>query len=244
MSFGLAAQASYNLSRAVGNVETAFDETWDANGNIQDMHDLAQDAKTVLPYDQTHVLKGYVQYQLPFGKGRQLLGGAPAWLNAIIGGWDITWLYRYNTGNPLGVTPQVNYPGWEGAVYANWDPSVSLSRQFDTKRFNPGQQNDPVNLYFNRSAFSNPTNHKLGTGRRRYDVLRGFGWSNEDFGIMKKWTPAERVEIQLRAEILNAFNRHHFANPATSLGNQTTFGYVTGMSGDPRNIQAGIRLGW
>lgn len=244
LSQGIAAQASYNLSRALGNVETAFDETWDVNGNIQDMRNLGQDARTVLPYDQRHVLKGYLQYQLPFGRGRQMLGSSPGWLNALIGGWDVTWIYRYNTGNPLGISPYVNYPGWEGSVYSDWDRNVDLSRQFNTTRFNPGLQNDPVNLYFNRAAFSNPTNHKLGNGQRRYESLRGFGWSNEDIGVMKYWKPVERFSIQFRAEMLNVFNRHHYANPNTGLGNQTNFGYVTGMTGEPRNIQAGIRLGW
>jgi hypothetical protein len=110
--------------------------------------------------------------------------------------------------------------------------------------FNPGVQNAPANLYFNRAAFSNPTNHKLGNGARRYDVLRGFGWSNEDIGLLKYWRPNERISIQLRGELLNVFNRHHFANPNTGLGNQANFGYVTGMTGEPRNVQMGLRIGW
>jgi hypothetical protein len=244
MSRGLAAQASYNYSRAVGNVENTFDENWDATGGIQDMRDLSIDGKTVLSYDQTHILKGYVQYQLPIGKGRRYLDQAGGLVNALIGGWDISLIYKYNSGNPLGIGTNVNYPGWDGAVYADWNQSVDLSRKFDTTKFNPGLQNDPVNLYFDRSAFSNPTNHKLGTGRRRYEALRGFGWSNEDVGLLKYFHIKERVDVQLRGEILNIFNRHHYGNPNTGLGNQTNFGYVTGMSGGPRNIQLGLRIGW
>jgi len=244
MSNGIAAQASYNRARAVGNVETAFDETWDANATIQDMNDLKLDARTVLPYDQAHVLKGYAQYQLPFGRARKYLTDAPGWVNAIFGGWDVTWIYRYNTGNPLGIGTNVSYPGWEGAVYADWDPSVALSRKFDTQQFNPARQNDPMNLYFDRSAFANPKDHKLGNGRRRYESLRGFGWSNEDIGLLKYFRFKERFRLQLRAELLNLFNRHHYANPNTGLGNQTNFGYVTGLTGEPRNVQMGLRLGW
>jgi hypothetical protein len=189
-------------------------------------------------------MKGYVQWQLPIGQGRKMLASAPGWLNAIVGGWDVTWIYRYNTGQPLGISPQVNRPGWDGAVYANWNPAVDLSRKFDTTSFNPGQQNDPVNLYFDRSAFSNPTGNNLGNGLRRYSALRGFGWSNEDVGLLKYWRFKERFSLQFRAEMLNIFNRHHFSNPNTGLANQTNFGHVTGMTGEPRNIQAGIRLGW
>ncbi len=244
MSKGIAAQASYNLSKSVGNAETAFDETWDATGNVQDIYNLQEDASTVLPYDQRHVLKGYLQYQLPFGRGRKYLAEAPGVVNAILGDWDVTWIYKYNSGQPLSVSPNVWYPGWDGSVYANWDQSKDLSRQFDPGGFNPGQQNAPANLYFDQSAFSNPSNHTLGNGRRRYNDLRGFGWSSEDIGVLKYWHMKERVNLQFRAELLNVFNRHHYADPATGLSNQTTFGYVSAMTGTPRNVQVGLRLGW
>ena len=248
MSNGLAGKASYVFSKSRGNVETNFDEIWDVNAGIQDVYDLAREAKTVLSFDRAHVLKGYLQYQLPFGRGRGFLRDAPGWLNAVVGGWDFTWVFRYNTGAPLGIGTNVWYPGWEGAVYADVNGNADLSRKFDTHRFNPGLQNDSVNLFFDRNAFSNPTGHKLGNGARRYEQLRGFGRSNEDIGLLKYWRFKERANLQFRAELLNVFNRHHFADPNTELGNQTNFGYVTGMSGrpedGPRNVQFGIRLGW
>ncbi|MFB3827708.1 MAG: carboxypeptidase regulatory-like domain-containing protein [Bryobacteraceae bacterium] len=244
LSNGLAGQASYTFSKAKGNLDTAFDETWDATGGVQDMRDLAREADTVLSFDQTHILKGFVQYQLPFGRGRKFLDRAPGWVNFLAGGWDLTWIYKYNTGKPLGISPNAWYPGWDGAVYADWNQGVDLGRKFDTGRFNPGLQNDPVNQYFDQSAFSNPKNHKLGTGKRRYDPLRGFGWSNEDIGLLKYWHIRERASVQFRAEILNLFNRHHYNDPNTGLANTANFGYVTGMTGSPRNIQLGLRLGW
>jgi len=244
MSTGIAAQMSYNISRAVGNSETAFDETWDVNGNIQDIYNLSQDAKTVLSYDQTHIIKGYMQYQLPFGRGRKFLSSSSALANAFLGGWDVTWVFHYNTGNPLSVSPNVWYPGWEGSAYSDFNSSVNLSSQFDGSRFNPGQQNDPGNLYFNPAAFSNPQNHKLGNGKRRYEELRGFGWASEDIGILKYWRFTETANLQFRAEFINVFNRHYYANPNTGLGNMTNFGYVTGMTGTPRNVQFGLRLGF
>ena len=223
--------------------ETAFDETWDGTGGIQDFRDLSRETGTVLSYDQTHVLKGYLQTQLPFGQGRKLLNRG-GWANAIVGGWDVTWIFKYNTGVPLGIYPNVWYPGWDGAVYANWNQGVSLDRKFDPATFNPGVQNSPGNLYFDPSAFSNPTNHQLGNGMRLYDALRGFGWANEDIGILKYWRPSERFSVQFRGELLNVFNRHHYADPNTGLGNTANFGYVTGMTGDPRNVQFGLRLGF
>jgi hypothetical protein len=146
---------------------------------------------------------------------------------------------RYSTGPivPLATSPNVNRPGWEGSVYADFNPNIDLSGSFDAESFNLGQQNAPSNLFFNRAAFSNPGNCKLGNGKRRYQELCGFGWSIEDTGIMKYWRIVEGFSMQLRAELLNVFNRHRFADPNTGLGNQTNFGYLKGMTIEPRNVQ-------
>jgi hypothetical protein len=244
MSGGLGMQISYILSRAVGNSETGFDETWDQYGGIQDVYNLAESAGTVLSYDQTHVVKGYVSYQLPFGRGGRLLADvAPAW-NAILSGWVVSGIVRYNSGNPLSVSSGAWRPGWEGSIYADFDSAVDLSRKFEGSKFNPGIQNAPGNLYFNAAAFSDPKGQKLGNGKRYYSELRGFGFAGEDIGLIKYFRVREQKSFQLRAEFLNAFNRHYFADPNTNLGDTTTFGYVTSTTGSPRVIQVGLRFGW
>jgi hypothetical protein len=244
VSTNIAAQISYNLSRATGNSETGFDETWDESAGIQDIGNLTESAGTVLSYDQMHVLKGSFSLQLPFGHRQRFLGDASRLLDAIVGGWKVSGIFRYNSGNPLAVYPNVWYPGWEGAVYSDYNPSVNLSRRFDGSKFNPGVQNASGNQYFNTAAFTNPQNHKLGNGKRLYSELRGFGYASEDLGFMKTIRFKDRYAIQLRAEFLNLFNRHYFADPGTSLGNTSTFGYVTAMKSIPRVVQYGIRMDW
>lgn len=240
----VAAQMSYNLSRAVGNSENAFEERWDVNANLQDVFAAKRDSETILPYDQTHIFKGYVTFQLPFGRGRKFGSDLNPVLDAILGGWNITTMFRYNSGNPLGIFPNVSYPGWEGAIYADVAPNADFSSKFSAKTFNPGRQDDPGNLYFDQSGFSNPTNHKLGNGRRLYSELRGFGFAGEDIGVLKYFRVGEGFSLQLRGEFINAFNRHYYANPGLSLGNRRTFGYVSSATGVPRVIQVGLRLGW
>jgi hypothetical protein len=243
-SHAVAAQISYNLSRATGNSETGFNETWDESAGIQDIGNLAESADTVLSYDQTHVLKGYIAFQLPFGRGRKFLPNAPSMLDAVAGGWEIACIFRYNSGNPLPVFPNVWYPGWVGAIYADYNPAIDLSRQFNGANFNPGVQNAPGNRYFNPAAFSNPEGNKLGNGKRLYSELRGFGYAGEDLGLIKHFRIGEGAGIQLRAELLNVFNRHYFANPNTRMDDADTFGYVTDTTGNPRIVQFGLRIDW
>ncbi len=249
MSKGIAANVSYNFSKAKGDTETSFDETWDYTGGVQDMYSLKDEANTVVSFDQTHVLKGMASFELPVGRGRRWMSGAHPVMDAIMGGWSITTIFRYSTGTPMGVNPDVWIPGWtdpeNGAVYANVSSSADMTnRYFDSGKFNPGNPSDPANRYFDTAAFSQPAYGKLGNGKRLYDGLRGFGAASEDLGLMKYWRITERTRAQFRLELLNAFNRHYFDNPQTKISNTATFGQVLSTTGLPRNIQFGFRVNW
>ena len=50
----------------------------------------------------------------------------------------------------------------------------------------------------------------------------------------------ERVILQFRTELFNAFNRANFSNPSTNI-NGGTFGLVT-AAGNARNVQFELRL--
>jgi hypothetical protein len=241
MRTGLAANVSYNYSRASGNTETQFDEQWWV-GVVQDMFNLDEEAKNIIGYDRTHVFKGLVSYELPFGQGKRWLADSAGWVDAILGGWTVTGILRYDTGVPMGINPNVWRPGWEGAVYANVVGPINTV-DFNKKGFDPGNPNDPVNRYFDPTAFASPSGNKLGDGNRLYEDLRGFGGAYEDIGIMKYWRMGETVRLQFRLEALNIFNRHYFGNPGTGLGSGN-FGNVTTTVGEPRNMQVGLRLGW
>jgi hypothetical protein len=249
MSHGLATEVSYSFSKAKGNTESNWQETWGdlqyqglscdfrCVPPVQDMYNLQEAADTVTSFDQTHVFKGMIMYELPFGRGRRW-SVENRFVDAVLGGWTVSSIFRYNSGFPLAIVPSPSYSGagWEGFVYADVAPNADLSRKWNSN-------SSLGSAYFNSSAFSNPTNTNLGNGKRFYDNLRGFGYSNEDFGIMKYWSLAERAKLQLRAEILNGFNRHHFQDPDIFVSSPT-FGQVTTTTGQARIIQFGARLGW
>ncbi len=248
MSAGIAANLSYTFSRTQGNTESLFDETWDYTGGIQDMYNLGAEANTVVSYDRAHVFKGLAQFELPIGRGRRWLADSNTAMDAILGGWSLTTIFRYDTGVPLGVNPDVWVPGWtdpsNGAVYANVASNGNFATSFDPQGFNPGSTSDPGNNYFNPGNFSQPSYGMLGNGARRYDQLRGFGTASEDIGLMKYWNVAETARLQFRMEMLNVGNRHYFQNPQTKITNGATFGQVISTEGTPRNIQFGLRLNW
>src|SRR5438034_1338286 len=60
--------------------------------------------RAVSDYDATHQFNANWIIELPFGKGRSLGRNAGGALDAIIGGWQISGLYRWTSAFPFNVT--------------------------------------------------------------------------------------------------------------------------------------------
>lgn len=247
---GLTLDFSYVLSKSTGNTTDAFGETW-YYSMIQDPKNLREAANTLTPYDQTHVFKGYLLYELPFGSGRTILRNASNALNQMVGGWSVSTVLRYNTGNPLFFysSNYYAYPDWT-VTYMNFAPGVK--RAFGGN-FSPLPQATPADpnpappaqdRYFDPTLVTNPAYGDLGQGPAAIGALRGFGRAYENASIMKYFSLGERYRLQLRVEFYNIFNRHYLADPNTD-SSSPYFGYVTGATSDPpRQGQFGARFTW
>ena len=249
---GLSVNASYTLSAAHSNVQTGyggFDETWENTGGIQNLSPdwLLKEARAPLSYDQRHVLKGIVAYDLPFGKGRKFASGTSKGLDYIIGGWTISGAFRYNTGSPISVNSaysgNYSYPGWYSDIYAMRKDGGDYSRKFNGSNFDFANLNNASNTYVDTSNFSNPAFGDFYQGVKYRSDFRGFGFSNEQIALLKNVKIGERCRAQFRVEFYNIFNRHHFADPDTNIAS-STFGKVINLSGDPRQGQIGVRFEW
>ncbi|MGO9088293.1 MAG: carboxypeptidase regulatory-like domain-containing protein [Terriglobales bacterium] len=249
---GLTMDVNYTLSRSTGSASPngAFADS--ASGSIltQDPYLLPKLTDQLTPWDYTHQVKGYVLYDLPFGIGKQWKAGRQ-WLdNYVLGGWKIGMELSYHTGEPLGTIPApVQYPGWSG-VFAQRDPTMSLSSG-TFKGYNPGWvQNggvgpDPGSLSFNTNAFSQPAPGAFSTEQYSYmGYLRDFGSADEDLNIAKhfRFGAGERYQFSLRGQFFDIFNRHHWGSPNLDM-TSAFFGHVTSVSGY-RYGQLSARFEW
>jgi len=66
-------------------------------------------------------------------------------------------------------------------------------------------------------AYASVTQVRFGTSGM--DVLRGPGQINLDAALFRTFRVTERVHAQFRAQVFNAANTPHFANPASNAGN-------------------------
>jgi hypothetical protein len=243
---GFSAIANYTLSRQEGDTFSAFGENYGVAG-IQDFANTAEAAHTLSPYDQKHVFKGAVSYELPFGKGHRLFSNAGGVANKLINGWRVSGLVMYASGAPLGFSSSNYYwyPLWS-TTYVDYNLAGYSGSQFHSGGFqNVSDTNAPPagNQYFPKTIAKNPAYGEFGTGPTRVDAIRGFGIENENVSLMKNtYLGAEgRYKLQFRVEFYNIFNRHTFINPITDL-NSPEFGYVPGVSSTPRAGQFGLRF--
>jgi hypothetical protein len=84
----------------------------------------------------------------------------------------------------------------------------------------------PGGRRLNRDAFRTVTHGRPGSLGR--NSIRGFGMSQLDVAVRKRWVLSDAASIQLRAEVFNAFNTVNFADPVRFLS--------SGLFGEPASL--------
>ena len=193
-------------------------------------------------FDVRHRWVTSVLYELPFGKGKPLMGSASAWQNAVVGGWQVNFITTYSSG----LSTSVAAPNLAGVVFiaqrANTNginPGASFSLNGQT--ISPGNDFGGTNrgLYWiNPNAFSSPGPLQLGTSGR--NVITGPGMWNTDLSLFKQFRLHEAAALTLRGEFFNAFNNVRFDTPNL---NTASPAFGTLVSAEPaRIIQVALRL--
>lgn len=247
LSYGLQFVSNYTFSKNLGNITSAFGDTWGQNwGRPMDYYNLALE-KSVLEFDQRHVVKIGASYDLPAGRSRKFAKNMPLWLEFFAGGWTLQYIGNYSSGTPVNFgatgTPNTNFATNRPFLITNGQSLYNPN--FDASKFDMTDISNtrPDKTYFNTSMVVDPVKidrYARGNAARMVNQLRGFALYSDDSSLQKNFVPKEGVRIQFRAEFLNMFNRHRLSgfntNPASPL-----FGQISGVSDDRRQIQFGIR---
>jgi hypothetical protein len=235
-SNGLTTYANYTWSKNLTNIQSS--QVGD-NEDIFNQYNRGLE-KQLADDDRTHVFKAFVNYSLPFGRGKTFLGSSHPVVNALVGGWSVSAILNYFSGPPLTFTGTNPLPNaWNGGPNrVNIDGDM-LQSGFSKDNFQLLSPTSAGNQYLNRGAFSDPGPLRFGTASKRPGA-RGFGIKNEDFGIQKNMQLTERVRFQIRAEMLNGLNRALLNDPNVNV-TAPNFGFVTGTRG-PREIQLATRI--
>lgn len=191
----------------------------------------ARPSEVISPDDRPHRLTISGIYELPFGQGKGLFGDTNAVVSRIISGWQINGIYTYQSGPPIGNWGNVIFNGDLGNLTRSRDDQ-SIQKWFNTEGF---EANSAAQLASNVRTFP-----------LRFGFLRGDHISNFDLSAFKSTRITEGINLQFRAEFLNAFN-----TPVLFVGNQvnlnpttSAFGSVTATTQEnyARRIQFSLKL--
>lgn len=172
-------------------------------------------------------------YEFPFGKGKRWMdkGGVA---NALLGGWQISAVGSYQSGFPVLIVQNNNNSGLFGSfqrpnVVAGVDPKTS------------GGIQDRLNNWFNPKAWTEAAPFTFGNAPRTDTRVRTPYKQNWDIAFQKNQKLSERFTLQLRGEIINAFDNPNFLGPATRFG-RSDFGRIGQVGGFARLLQVMARL--
>jgi hypothetical protein len=213
-------------------------------------------------FDIRHIISAAAVWQMPFGKGKALLNTSNRALDAVVGGWQLAGIFRWNTGLPTGS------PFDDARWATNWNVQANVTplapiQTCPTRIGTPtssggtgapklfgGSGCDIKAIYQGfRNAYPGET------GPRNY--IRLPGYMNVDLGLAKTWNMpwSEKHQLQLRWDVFNVGNVQSFG---LIDGSRTGFGVArdparrglnpprnwanfTQIQGQPRVMQIGAR---
>ena len=200
--------------------------------------------RAVSQYNIPQVFQFSYVYQLPFGRGKRFGAGMNPVLDAIVGGWRTSGIWRFDDGQPL----QVSLAGTN-------QPLPGYGQRPDltgTPQLNPKSKwllpLDQGGGYFaNPDVFQEPAAYTIGNAPRTLPWVNVPGTANANLSLFKEFSlnrVREGAHLELRTEWFNAFNHPQFAAPNTSVGQTgaTGFGAILNQANLPREIQMALKL--
>ncbi len=212
-------------------------------------------------FDIRHLINASAVWQMPFGKGRFFLNSDNRALQAILGGWQLAGIFRWNTGLPTGSPFDDARWATNWNVQANVTPITPINT-CPTRVGTPAPAGTGAPKLFGGSGcdvkaiYQGFRNAYPGeTGPRNH--IRLPGYSNVDLGLAKTFNMpwSEKHQLQFRWDVFNVANKQSFG---LIDGSRTGFGVArdpalrglnppdnwsnfTQIQGQPRVMQVGAR---
>lgn len=229
-SKGVSLIVSYTKAKVIDDASGRIFSVTAGTPPVQNSYNLRAE-RSLSPGDVAQQLVISHTLELPFGHGKQWLGGAPKLVDLVIGGWSANGALTASSGFPLELTSNGNSGVGSAVLRPN---STGQSAKLD------GSTESRLGRFFNTSAFTIPPTYTFGNASRALPDVRALGRFNYDLALEKHFPVKERLSALLRAEAFNLTNSPYFAMPGTNLGNGN-FGVISSSSGE-RQVQLALKL--
>ncbi|HEX6622685.1 MAG TPA: hypothetical protein VF064_03180, partial [Pyrinomonadaceae bacterium] len=157
-------------------------------------------------FDARHIINANWLFSLPVGRGRWLGHDFNGVADTVLGGWQLSGVFRWNTGLPIQTPFQADR--WA----TNWNVQSNMVRTCANPRTSPAR-NGVARVFNNQDeifrCFREPRAGEVGDR----NVFRGEGYMSLDMGLTKNFRmPWEGHSLQFRWEVFNVTNTQYFDN--------------------------------
>ncbi len=188
-------------------------------------------------WDRTHMFTFSHNWQIPIGADTHFLN--QGWIGRILGPWQLSGVFRWNSGTPITLTADPtlcncigNTPTASTVVTGLSTVVVPVPTFFGFV---------PVPYQSLQFEFTQPAANSLGNLGR--NSVRGPGFTNYDVSLHRSFVVHEQTRLELRGEAFNITNSPHFANP---IGNVSSASFGQSISTLPfapeRKLQVAARI--
>jgi hypothetical protein len=199
-------------------------------------------------FDVKHSINADFVWQVPLGKGQAFLGDVGKTADALLGGWQLSSIIRWNTGLPTGVSP-IDESQWA----TNWEvqSNTTPTSPVHTCANKPKDAAPKIFGCDTTAVYQSMRNAYPGeTGPRNY--LRYPGYFDLDLGLSKSFKmPWEGQQLSIRWDVFNVTNTQSltgivdFSVSQDPGLNQSSappdWGNFSQIQGQPRVMQIGAR---
>ncbi len=217
ISSGLSFTANYTFGKSIDDASDASPDvrvltTGSTLGQVYYGAPRSGD-RSISTFDIKHNFSTTFLYDLPFGRKRWLFKDAPKVVDAIIGGWSLSGVFRLQGGQPFlpFITDTNRLGGVNRSIRLDIVPGVPLKNPLWDRDCPIGGNCEP---YINPAAFMRPVKGQLGSAPRTLDV-RAPMQEYFDFSLQKTFAMPfiggeGKRRINFRIDLLNAFNHPNF----------------------------------
>src|SRR5258708_36655193 len=187
-------------------------------------------------------------YELPVGRGKHFGSGWNRGLDAVLGGWTFSGLFRYTSGLTFSVGDGFDFPtNWEltgNAILSGAKPKTGTFTDVDGDRNVFAASSTPGGISAILPGGSNPAFRfavPVESGNR--NSLRGPGYFGIDAAVLKSWKLTESQKLSFAFQTFNLTNSVRFDAASTfpSIDTAGSFGKFSRGLTTFRRVEIGLR---
>jgi hypothetical protein len=213
-------EANYTWSHEIDNLVNVF-------GGWSDPFNINLDRGSG-DWDVRHNLTASAVYSLPELKDTNGLE------RGLLGGWQLSSIVQSRSGLPTNIQLVSGFFGNPMRPNLTGQPAHKATADWPNGNFNPAAFQVPPG---SDGIWNDPTT--IGTVGR--NALRGPGFFQLDFSLMKNFNVTERWTVQFRSDFFNVLNHPNFANPDGGICTGVAYASTTTSADCAINPLTGLR---